>query len=356
MESFARGRVIKVVSAIAVVSSLVLLAVASTTTARVVKWQEAVVVYGPGSYQCLDLATGTDGVYIVTWEYPAGRVLLFKSVDGGATWGAPVDVFGMSLYPGYSSMCVYQDGEEDTILVVSGPKYVAKSVDSGETFQRLANVPVPDYGTWYCTSAIGTNASWFGGEGDDDLYFVGALYVGVPWSGKYVLHSSVSHDGGASWEAPVAVSPVDYESFWPELFSDGQRLYATHAVANSVVVHLKYSEDWGATWTDGGDLAEAEGTGGLIALKVQPIDSHRAFMTLWNVPEPGGVGTARCGYFSYDDMTFKETFRVDNPDWQFGRFGLSVEMVSMSEFRVAGLDLIEFGAYDIIFANSQNLE
>ncbi len=352
MESFGRGRVMTAALAVAVVSSLVLLTATSFTTARVVKWQDEVLVYGPGSYQCLDLATGANGVYIVTWEYPAGRALLFKSVDGGATWGQPVDVFGAYLYPGYSGMCVYEDGGEDTILVVCGPNKVAKSVDSGETFQMLADVPVPDYATWYCSAAIGTNASWFGGEADDDIYFVGALYTGVPWSGRYVLHSSVSHDGGVSWEAPVTVSTEDWESFWPEVFSDGKRLYVTHAVAGSLVVHLKYSEDWGATWMDGGDLAEAEGTGGLIALKVQPIDSHRAFMTLWDAFEPGGTGFARCGYFSYDDMTFKETFRVADPDWQFGRFGLSVEMVGMSGFRVAGLDLIEFGSYNIIFAES----
>lgn len=356
MESFGRRRVLQVALAVAVVSSLVILTVADTTTARVVKWNDEVVVFGPGSYQCLDLATGSNGVYIVTWEYPAGRALLFKSVDGGATWGEPIDVFGTSLYPGYTGMCVYEDGGEDTILVVCGPNLVAKSVDSGATFQRLADVPIPDYAAWYCSAAIATKASWFGGEGDDDIYFVGALYMGVPWSGRYVLHSSVSHDGGASWEEPVTVSTEDWESYWPEVFSDGQRLYVTHAVAGSLAVHLKYSEDWGATWKDGGDLAEAEGDAGLITLKVQPIDAHRAFMTLWDVSQPDLTGFARCGYFSYDDMTFKETFRVDNPDWQFARFGLSVEMVSMSEFRVAGLDLIERGVYDIIFANSQNLE
>lgn|GEM_PF-6232330 len=356
MISFARSKKVRIAMAVAIVSSLVILTAASTATARVVKWQEPVVVSGPGDYMCLDLVTGTDGVYIVSWEYPAGRVLLFKSLDGGATWGTPVDVFGMSIWAAYPSMCLYSDEGEDTLLITSGPNYVAKSVDSGATFQRLADIPMPDYGAWYCSGAIGTNASWFGDEGDDDIYFVSGFYVGTPWTGRYVLHFSMSADGGVSWTEPVIVSTEDYESFWPEVFSDGERLYVLHAVAGSLEVHLKYSDDWGATWTDGGDIATSEGGNCIPVLKVQPVDANRAFVTLWDVYEPSGTGFARCGYFMYDDMTFKETFRVDNPDWHFAKFGLNVEMVSMSEFSIAGIDRAADGTYTIMFANSQTAD
>ncbi|UCE90912.1 MAG: exo-alpha-sialidase [Methanobacteriota archaeon] len=339
----------------AVVLSTIMAIAASPATARNVKWQEPVVMAGPGDYQCLDLVTGVNGVYVLTHEYPAGRVLLFKSLDGGSTWNAPVNVFEMPIWAAYPGMCVYQEGDEDTILVASGPNYVAKSTDSGATFVRLTDVPKPaSYDTWYCSSAIGTNASWFGGEADSDIYFVSGYYMGIPWTGKYVLHFSKSCDGGSSWTEPVVVSTMDYSSIWPEVFSDGERLYTLHAVPYNFNVHLKYSDDWGATWTDGGDLATSEGGGGLLALKVQPIDHRKAFVTLWDVQL--GTGFARCGYFEYDDMAFTDTFRVENPEWRFAMHGLNVEKVGPSGFRIAGIDRAADDTHTVMFANSWTLD
>ncbi|MBE0518804.1 MAG: exo-alpha-sialidase [Thermoplasmata archaeon] len=352
MISFNVRGALTIVVTMAVALSMVLLSAAPVADARNVKWKTPVVVAEDARYMTLDLVTGDTGTYILSWEHPAGRVLLSKSYDGGATWDTAVDVFGMPIWGTYPSMCVEPNGDADTILVASGPNYVAKSVDSGATFQRLADVPMPDYDTWYCPTAIGTNASWFGGDGEDDIYFVGGFYVGIPWTGRYVLHFSMSHDGGSSWTTPVVVSTEDYESLWPEVLSDGERLYVFHSVANSMNLHIKYSDDWGQTWHDGGDIATAEGAGGIAALKVQPIDDKKAFITVWDVYGPYGTGFARCGYFMYDDMSFKETFRVDDPDWHFGMFGLNVEMESMSEFNIAWIDQAPDGTYTIMFANS----
>ncbi len=352
MVSSMSKRVLGLIAVIAVSASVVTLAFATTATAKNVRWESPVIVGADARYMCLDLFTGVDGTYVLSWEHPDGRVLLFKSLDGGATWGTPVDVFGTGVYPGYTSMCVYPDGDDDTILVAVGPCHVARSTDSGETFQMLADVPVPAYGAWYTSGSIATNASWSGGEPDDDIYFVGALYVGVPWSGRYVLHSSVSHDGGLSWTAPVVVSTEDYESFWPEVLSDGQRLYVAHSVAGSMDLHIKYSDDWGATWHDGGDPVTAEGVGGIAALKMQPLDANRAFVTVWDIYESGGTGFARCGYLMYDDMSFKESFRVENPEWHFGMFGLNVEMVSMADYNIAWIEQAPDGTYAIMFADS----
>ena len=352
MASVSRKGAFTIAAVIAVAAAMVFLSMTPTADARNVKWDNPVAVGDDARYMSLDLVTGSDGTYILSWEHPDGRVLLFKSYDEGLTWNDPIDVFGMSIWGTYPSMCVESDGDTDTILVASGPNYVAKSVDSGATFQRLANVPMPDYGTWYCPTAIGTNASWFGSVGDDDVYFAGGFYVGTPWTGRYVLHFSMSHDGGDSWTTPVVVSTTDYESFWPEILCDGERLYVFHSVADSMNLHVKYSDDWGASWQDGGDIATAEGVGGIAALKVQSVDGNRAFITIWDIYESRGTGFARCGYFMYDDMTFKETFRVDDPDWHFGMFGLNVERVSTSDFNIAWIDQAPDGTYSIMFADS----
>jgi len=257
-------------------------------------------------YFGVDLEVLGSNMYVLTWQYDYGPVCLYKSADAGATWSSPVDVFGYSINYADPGMCAYKDGDRDVILVASGPRYVAKSVDGGQTFNRLGNLP----GYWRFMT-IGTRASWFGVTPDSDIFVVGSTQYSY---GDLAITKSA--DGGLTWSAPVI---IDSSGACPEMISDGANLDVayTSPIPYDGALYVSKSSDWGATWSAGQILVQERSiTWNVRPYSFQYIDDQKALLTIRDQATSGPADNyGAYGYFDFETMTFKETARVDQTTW-----------------------------------------
>lgn len=234
---------------------------ADSETVSGVSWTAPSVI-SRAMYAGLALAVTDGHMYMLSWDYGTsayGVLSLFASSDGGATWSR-TDVFGTMIRDGHPNICAYSnlDGT-DTVLVASAPGVFAKSTDSGQTFSVVTPLPLgepdmssgyPMYWNHWMYMSIGTNASWLGGEPDDDVYVFGARVLDSYYSGLLYLSMTVSHDGGSTWTEPVTICP--FTAYYPETTRDGDDLYmvfnALWGVNHADLFAMK-SSDWGASWT-----------------------------------------------------------------------------------------------------------
>jgi len=258
-------------------------------------------------YFGVNMETVGSNVYVLSYVYEYGPVLLYRSADGGNSWGAPVDPFGTSFRYMEPGMCAYRDGTSDTVLVASGGGMVAKSVDGGLTFSRLTNLP----GYYWRFMAIGTNASWFGAEPDDDIYVVGSTSYSY---GNLAI--TKSRDGGLTWTWPVI---IDATGSFPQIVSDGSSLYVvyTSPISYDGTLYASKSSDWGRTWTIGKLLVEERDiTMNVRAYSFQYIDAQKALLTIRDqaiTGPPDNYGAY--GYFDFATMTFVELARLPQGEW-----------------------------------------
>jgi len=258
-------------------------------------------------YFGVSLGSLGSNVYVLSYLYEFGPVLLYKSADDGRTWEAPVDPFGIGFRYMEPGMCVYKDGASDIVLVASGGGMVAKSVDGGSTFSRLADLP----GYQWRFMAIGTNASWFGTAPDSDIYVVGSTTYSY---GDLAI--TKSHDGGLSWSSPVV---IDATGSWPQIVSDGSNLYVvyTSPIVYDGTLFVSKSSDWGNTWTTGKVLvAERPSTWNIRAYSFQYLDGQKALLTIRDQSIAGPADNyGAYGYFDFATMTYAEIARLPQADW-----------------------------------------
>ena len=257
-------------------------------------------------YFGVDLEVLGSNMYVLTWQYDYGPVFLYRSADRGATWSSPVNVFGYSITYADPGMCAYRDGDRDVILVASGPGYVAKSVDGGQTFSRLGNLP----GYWRFMS-IGTRASWFGGTSDSEIFVVGSTQYSY---GN--LAFTKSGDGGLTWSAPAIIDP---SGACPEMTSDGANLFVAYIspLPYDGALYVSKSSDWGVTWSARQILVQERPlTWNIRPYSFQYIDGQKALLTIRDQATTGPADNyGAYGYFDFATMTFQETARVDQTTW-----------------------------------------
>ena len=174
-------------------------------------------------YQNVDIEIGKRHIYIMTWEYYTGPVVMLQRSDSwGKEWSAPTDVFGEGVWNAFPAMCCYANGSHDELIIAAGEDYMVRSNDEGESFSKLASLPLPDGCQDWRYMAVGTNASWFGGPADPDIYVLGAVYVGEYWTGIHRLAFTKSTDWGNTWSEPVFLCPDEVmPTNYPEVVSDG---------------------------------------------------------------------------------------------------------------------------------------
>ena len=258
-------------------------------------------------YFGVNMGSVGSNVYVLSYLYEYGPVLLYKSADRGTTWGAPVDPFGVSFRYMEPGMCVYKDGASDTVLVASGGGMVAKSTDGGSTFSRLADLP----GYYWRFMAIGTNASWFGTAPDPDIYVVGSTSYSY---GNLAI--TKSNDGGRTWTMPVI---IDATGSCPQIVSDGSNLFVvyTSPIAYDGTLYVSKSSDWGQTWTTGKLLvAKGPNTWNVRAYSFQYLDGQKALLTMRDQATTGPADNfGAYGYFDFATMTYVEVARLPQADW-----------------------------------------
>lgn len=258
-------------------------------------------------YFGVNMGSVGSNVYVLSYLYEYGPVLLYKSADSGTTWGAPVDPFGTSFRYMEPGMCVYNDGASDNVLVASGGGMVAKSTDGGSTFSRLTDLP----GYYWRFMSIGTNASWLGTAPDLDIYVVGSTSYSY---GNLAI--TKSHDGGQTWTWPVI---IDATGSCPQIVSDGSNLYVvyTSPIAYDGTLYVSKSSDWGQTWTTGNLLvAKGPNTWNLRAYSFQYLDGQKALLTIRAQATTGPADNfGAYGYFDFATMTYVEIARLPQVDW-----------------------------------------
>jgi hypothetical protein len=303
-------------------------------------WSPFVTVDSAKNFRNIDIGFGQNGLYLMTWLYSDGSVLLYKSTDNGQTWSSPADVFGGGLWNSYPGMCVYKDGGSDAILIAGGENNIAKSTDNGATFSALQNLPMP-YGTsWWRYMAIGTNASWFETAPDNDIYVVGARYDGAAWSGTYIVTMVKSTDGGASWQTPVSISSPDYSCYYPEILSDGSSLYVAYSKimngGTNAYTFVRSSDDWGATWSAEKSIPISTVELGADANSFQYLDDEKAMLAIsQNSVNPASNCIQYYGYFYFSNMTFKELGHAVGTDWCFDMCGASCRVLNGKDLAMA---------------------
>ena len=246
-------------------------------------------------------------IYAISWTYDTGPVLLFRSDDAGKSWSVK-DVFGYDIFRGEPGMCAYQAGSADEVLVATcGSLY--KSADGGDSFSYLSNLPLSSGALWWRFMEIGTNASWFGGHADSDVYMVGSQAVGIPWmDGTYAVSFTKSHDGGLSWSEPVVICSLDRVTKLPEMICDGERLYVFYTSGESYDeysdLYVRSSDDWGATWSEEKTLIPSRGSQWVCAYSLQHIDDDKALITVADLVL---VGESQIGWRGSVDMGISTT-------------------------------------------------
>ncbi len=282
-------------------------------------WEETVLMDGE-KYQNVDVEIAKRHIYVLTWEYYDGPVVFLQRSDSwGREWSEPSSVLGTGVLNAFPAMCAYTNGSQDEVIVASGPDIVTRSQDGGESFQPLSPLPIPDGCAWWCFMAVGTNASWFGGEVDPDIYVIGSLYVGEPWTGGHVLAFTKSTDWGVTWSEPILIcGDEERETNYPEFISDGSRLYVAYSKLNlsgiGSEVDLKYSDDWGATWSTEVPVPLSRPLG-VCPTGFQYIDEEKAVFTVAaNAYDPLDC-VGRIGYFYFSNLTYQVTCELSGEQW-----------------------------------------
>lgn len=190
-----------------------------------------------------------------------------SSVDGGATWTAPVSVPGFGLNQqfvddGVFVTAVYQ--------VFSGPIHSSYSTDGGATWSTPVMVSEAFFGQAELASVALTLGQ-------------GTATVNAAWIVFDGSHSRVqtafSTDGGATWSTPVYLSAAGQNAAAAELATDGETITAVWQRFDGGFqrVQVSTSGDGGVTWTEPTTLS-GDGQGAL-GPKVTSFD--RTTTVIW---------------------------------------------------------------------------
>jgi hypothetical protein len=145
-------------------------------------------------YYCDIQIDSSDNIYVFYWSDDSGNHVCRKSTDHGVTFGAEVTVVSS---PGSNDLKAELD-DSDNIHVIyeRGSTYMdpyhTKSIDGGATFSAPVQIAA-SFHRWMFPGQV----PWFTIDGDD-IYFVWGddTYGGV-WDHKLLF--SHSPDGGATW-------------------------------------------------------------------------------------------------------------------------------------------------------------
>jgi hypothetical protein len=206
-------------------------------------WSAPVTLSDPGQ-SAGSAQVVTDGSSITAvWSRSDGskqRVQSASSIDGGATWSAPVTLSDPGQDAG--SAQVVTDGSTITAVWArsdgsSNLIQSASSIDRGATWS--APVTLSDPGQNAGSPQVVTDGS--------TLTAVWARY-----NGSYLrVESASSIDRGATWSAPVTLSDPGQNAYYPQIVTDGSTITAvwTRYDGSKNRIQSASSTDGGATWS-----------------------------------------------------------------------------------------------------------
>jgi hypothetical protein len=190
-----------------------------------------------------------NSLYISVTQFDSSgnsTISVSHSTNGGATWSAPIQVDSLQLYPSVDQFSDITTGRNGTVYVTwmrcyaNGPAgdcggttatlLMSDSTDGGNTWSTPATIATvnlaPDacfcafYGNLPNTSERVSEIPAIGVDNSTSIYS-GTLYVVMyNWTGSYMeVEVATSTNGGASWSAPVRVTPTSdtHDQFFPWL-------------------------------------------------------------------------------------------------------------------------------------------
>lgn len=193
---------------------------------------------------------GTYG-YLLTTRYgsakacnncPSPSIALYRSTDGGATWGAPA----------FLCACPRVKGQFDPLIEVAGNGAVyavwMNDFNPGVVFAKSTDHGV----TWSAPIALDGKLSW----SDKPTLAVSAngqdVYVGFNHSDSYI---AASHDGGATWATAVKTNTDGryYFAGGGAVLPNGTAVLTSSSFTQSstgdVFTHIMRSTNGGLSWT-----------------------------------------------------------------------------------------------------------
>ncbi|MCU0860642.1 MAG: glycoside hydrolase [Thermoplasmata archaeon] len=217
-----------------------------------------------------DLAFGVYslGSVLVMYSYDSagtdeGRIVASRSTDGGDTWSdqAVVDPYVHVEDPMPADLVLWND---KVYLAYWNYSY------DDEEFYDVMLAESGDMGeTWTSGRVVAEGVSPCMAADGDSLYMT---YLGIDGSngtGIYFIESS----DGIAWSAPLLVGGISEISDYALLHSlavRGQDLFVGYTDAVDTgdwfvyTAHVNHSSDWGATWSDMGDIMDGDAHEGIL--------------------------------------------------------------------------------------------
>jgi hypothetical protein len=205
-----------------------------------------------------------------------------RSGDGGATWGAPGFLPGMTFSSGAASPfervsdpTVAYDAAHGTWLISSIPLlpstvvptvFVNRSTDNGRTWSTPVSIPPP------VSNSVNLDKNWTVCD-NVSARFRGHCYTELDNFGDGDLElMSTSTDGGQTWSVPIQTAGNDKGLGGQPVVQPSGRVIVPFESLNG---HLEafHSDDGGASWTRGVKVASIRFHGVAGGLRTSPLPS-----------------------------------------------------------------------------------
>lgn len=240
---------------------------------------------------------GVNAVFTNSQDYEPHKLFMRRSSDGGATWGAVLDVTeNPANMPAWPELAINEAGDFYCLYSreTNGYFYFQRSSDGGQTW--TAPVRVADY--YISPNPIGSN----GEMRLDSQGTINVLLIMDEMEGRVGnIFFTRSSDGGATWSPKLFLTEQE-PGIRPALAVDSQdNLYVAwfkqraYHRTSPWFVHLRRSSNGGAQWTAGIDVNEGNGgfPGGFPNIAVSPLNDH--VYLVWD---------SRSNYYSRDYQVF----------------------------------------------------
>jgi BNR repeat protein len=225
-----------------------------------------------------------------------------RSGDGGATWGAPGFLPGLTFsagaqspYEAVSDASVAYDAAHATWLVSSIPLladttvptvFVSRSTDDGQTWSTPVSIPAPD------AKRVDLDKNWTVCDNGTASPFRGHCYTELDnfGDGNRMLMST-STDGGSTWSTPIGTAGNDRGLGGQPLVQPNGTVVVSYEDASGKMSAFR-STDGGATWTKSALIAGIRFHGVAGGLRTSPLPTA----------EIDGGGTV---YVAWEDCRFE---------------------------------------------------
>jgi hypothetical protein len=199
---------------------------------------------------------------------------VFRSIDCGQTWAGPFELLPATNPNGFTAGGGASDGADKEFMdvnfqtgrvMLSWSNFTNENLDGVELSVTYSDdIMTGNPPTWAARTIVNTDGAGFatgsvprfGPQGTQDVYVAYSLST-APNYNTQNIQVAASHDGGATWSAPVSTRPADFQPMDDVLGNDRVNEFPSMAVDSSSspyqgTVYVVYSDN---NSNDGADVA-----------------------------------------------------------------------------------------------------